>query len=61
VIVNKVNAEIMRVMRLPEVSTRLAAEGANFTANTPAEFAAFQKSEIAKWAKVIKEARISVD
>ena len=60
-IVNKVNAEIMRVMRLPEVSTRLAAEGANFTANSPAEFAVFQKAEIAKWAKVIKEARIAVD
>ncbi len=60
-IVNKVNAEIMRVMRLPEVSSRLAAEGANFTPNTPAEFTAFQKAEIAKWAKVIKEAGVRAD
>ena len=60
-IVNKVNAEIMRVMRLPDVSSRLAAEGANFTPNTPAEFAAFQKAEIAKWARVIKEAGVRAD
>lgn len=60
-IANKVNAEMMRVMRLPEVSSRLTAEGANFTPNTPAEFAAFQKAEIAKWAKVIKEAGVRAD
>ncbi len=60
-IVAKLNAEIMRIMRLPEVQSRLAGEGANFVPNTPAEFAAFQKSEIAKWAKVIKESGVHVD
>ncbi len=60
-IVAKLNAEIMRVMRLPEVQSRLVTEGAKSRANTPAEFSAYQKSEIAKWAKLIKEARIAVD
>jgi tripartite-type tricarboxylate transporter receptor subunit TctC len=60
-IVAKLNAEIMRIMRLPEVQTRLVNEGAKSRPNTPAEFAAYQKSEIAKWSKLIKEARIAVD
>ncbi len=60
-IVAKLNSEIMRVMRLPEVQSRLVTEGAKSRANTPAEFSAYQKSEIAKWAKLIKEARIAVD
>jgi tripartite-type tricarboxylate transporter receptor subunit TctC len=60
-IVAKLNAEIMRIMRLPEVQSRLANEGANSVPNTPAEFAAFQKREIAKWAKVIKESGVRVD
>ena len=60
-IVTKLNHEIMRIMRLPEVQARLVTEGAKSRANTPAEFGAFQKMEIAKWSKLIKEARISVD
>ncbi len=60
-IVAKINAEIMRIMRLPEVQSRLANEGARFKPNTPNEFAAFQKNEIAKWSKLIKDARIAVD
>ena len=60
-IVAKLNAEIMRIMRLPDVQPRLANEGAKFTPTTPNEFAAFQKSEIAKWSKVIKESGARVD
>jgi len=60
-IVAKLNAEITRVMTLPETQTRLAGEGAKFTPNTPADFAAFQKREIAKWAKVIREAGLHAD
>lgn len=60
-VVAKLNAEIMRIMRLPEVQTRLVNEGAKSRPNTPAEFAAYQKAEMAKWSKLIKEARIAVD
>ncbi len=48
-IVAKLNTEIMRIMKLPA------------RVNTPAEFGAFQKTEMAKWGKLIKEARIAVD
>jgi len=60
-IVAKLNAEIMRIMRLPDVQSRLVNEGAKFTPNTPSEFAAFVKSEITKWGKVIKDSGARVD
>lgn len=60
-IVTKLNAEITRIMRLPETQTRLANEGAKFRSNTPAEFGAFVKTEITKWGKVIREAGVRVD
>ena len=60
-IVAKLNAEIMRIMRLPDVQSRLVNEGAKFTPNTPSEFAAFVKSEITKWGKVIKNSGARVD
>ena len=60
-IVAKLNAEIMRIMRLPEVQSRLANEGAKFAPTTPSEFAAFVKSEITKWGKVIRESGARVD
>jgi tripartite-type tricarboxylate transporter receptor subunit TctC len=60
-IVNKLNAETLRVMQAPEIQKRLVNEGAKFTPMTPDEYAAFVKSEIAKWAKVVKEAGIRVD
>lgn len=60
-IVAKLNAEIMRIMRMPDVQSRLVSEGAKFTPNTPSEFAAFVKSEITKWGKVIKDSGARVD
>ena len=60
-IVAKLNAEIMRIMRLPDVQSRLVNEGAKFTPNTPSEFAAFVKAEITKWGKVIKDSGARVD
>ena len=60
-IVAKLNAEVVRIMQAPEIQKRLLNEGARFTPWTPDEFAGFVKSEIAKWAKVVKEAGIRVD
>ena len=60
-VVVKLNAEVVRIMQAPEIQKRLLNEGAKFTPWTPDEFAGFVKSEIAKWAKVVKEAGIRVD
>jgi tripartite-type tricarboxylate transporter receptor subunit TctC len=60
-IVAKLNAEVQKIMKSPEIQKRLEAEGAKFIPMSPEQFAAFQKSEITKWAKTIKEANIKVD
>jgi len=60
-LVSKLNGETVRIMQAPEIRKRLTNEGAKFTPKTPDEFAAFVKSEVAKWAKVVKDAGIRVD
>ena len=60
-IVRRWNGEVMRIMQSPEIQARLPAEGARFSPNSPDEFAAFVKSEIAKWAPVVKASGAKVD
>ena len=60
-IVRRWNAEVVRVMQSPEIQARLPVEGARFSANTPEQFSAFVKSEIAKWAPVVKASGARVD
>ena len=57
-IVAKINAEVQKIMRSPEIQKRLATEGAKFIPMDAEQFAAFQKSEMVKWAKTIKDANI---
>jgi tripartite-type tricarboxylate transporter receptor subunit TctC len=60
-VVQRLNAEVVKILAMPDVRERLAGLGLDPVGNTPDEFAAFQKGEIAKWAKVVKEAKISAD
>jgi len=60
-IVRRWNGEVMRVMQSPEIQARLPVDGARFTPNTPEQFSAFVKSEIAKWAPVVKASGARVD
>lgn len=60
-IVNKLNAEVAKALQVPAVRERLAALGFDPQPNTPEEFAAFLKTEIAKWAKVVKASGARAD
>ena len=60
-IVRRWNAEVTRIMQSPEIQARLLNEGARFSPNTPEQFAAFVKSEIAKWAPIVKASGARVD
>ncbi len=60
-LVSRINAEILKVLRLPATRERFAAEGFEAAGNTPAQFAAYIKTEQVKWAKVIKDAGIKAD
>jgi tripartite-type tricarboxylate transporter receptor subunit TctC len=53
-IVNRLNSDIVAIMKLPEMSEKLAAQGAEPLTSTPAAFAAYVAEEAAKWGKVIK-------
>jgi tripartite-type tricarboxylate transporter receptor subunit TctC len=60
-IVTRLNTEINNLLRQPEVREQIARLGADPAGNTPDQFAAHIKSEIAKWAKVIKAANIQLN
>ena len=60
-IVTKVHADIVRVLKQPDIKERFAGEGGDIVANTPEEFGAFIRKEIPKWAKVVKDAGVKVD
>ena len=60
-IVRKVNAEVMRIMRLPEIARRMEVEGVRFTLNTPEVVAQFIRADTERWSKVVREAGIKAD
>ncbi len=60
-IVKRWNAEVQKIMTSADVQPRLEAEGARFIPTTPESFAAFQRSESARWGKMIREAGIKVE
>jgi tripartite-type tricarboxylate transporter receptor subunit TctC len=60
-IVDLVYSEIVAALKLPDVRARLASVGIDAVGNTSEEFSAQIKAEIAKWGKVIKDAKIGVN
>ena len=60
-ILNKLHADMTRVIRLPDVEERFASEGGDIVGSKPEAFSAFIALELAKWAKIAKAAGIKVD
>jgi tripartite-type tricarboxylate transporter receptor subunit TctC len=57
-IVQRLNAEIIKALRVPEVKQRLEADGSSVMVSTPEELGKLMIAEIAKWTNVIKRAGI---
>lgn len=53
-ILRKLHAEIVRLLNHPDVGGRLESQGADVIASTPSDFARHIKSEVARWAQVVK-------
>ena len=53
-IVNKIHADVVKAMALPDVRERMLVQAAEPVGSTPQEYAAFIATEIVKWAKVVK-------
>jgi tripartite-type tricarboxylate transporter receptor subunit TctC len=60
-VVGKLNAEMNRIMTLADVKEKLANIGLDVAGGTPEALAAYTKSELAKWAKVVKESGAKAD
>ena len=60
-IIAKLNGEINRLMRQPDVAQRFAGDGVEAVTMTPAEFGTYLHSEIVKWGKVVKISGATVD
>ena len=57
----RINGDIIKVLNQPDTRERLAQQGIDRVGNSPDEAAAYVKSEIIKWAKVIKAANVRID
>jgi tripartite-type tricarboxylate transporter receptor subunit TctC len=60
-VVTKIQAELVRVVALPDVKERMFGLGMEVAGSTPEQLGALVKSDIAKWGKVIKDAGVRVD
>jgi len=57
-VIMKINADVIKIVNSPELKERLKADGSDPVGNSPEQYAAFLRNEIAKWAKVIKFAGV---
>jgi len=60
-VIDRIYADSKKIIQMPEFRERLKDEGSDPVGNTPEEYAAFIRAEIAKWAKVIKFADVKAD
>ena len=60
-IVQRLNTEMVRIIRSPETSARFAKAGVDVVAGTPEHFKTFLDAEVVRWAKVVKDAGIKAD
>ena len=60
-VIKRLNAELNRVLEMPDVRQRLAAEGGEVLGGSPEGFASLLKADRAKWGRIVKESGAKVD
>jgi len=58
---NKAHAAVIAALNDPQVKQQFVSVGFEIVGNTPAQFAAFQQQEFARWKKVIDTGKITAD
>jgi tripartite-type tricarboxylate transporter receptor subunit TctC len=59
--IDRLSTEIIAIVHSPDIANRLRDEAVTPVGSTPGEFAAHIRKELARWAKVIRQARIQPD
>jgi tripartite-type tricarboxylate transporter receptor subunit TctC len=57
-VIARINADVLKVIRSPELVERLKTEGSDPVGNSPEQFTAFLREETARWSKIIRFANI---
>ena len=57
----KLHAEMSKLLRAPDLIEKFAVQGIDVIGGTPADFAAFIRQDVAKYAKLVKTAGIKID
>jgi tripartite-type tricarboxylate transporter receptor subunit TctC len=60
-VMQRLNTELIRVIRSPDIRARLAGQGAEVVTMAPAEQDRFFETERARWAEVVAQAQIKID
>lgn len=60
-VVDRLNAEIVKALQSPDVRSKLAVQGAEPLGSTPAEYAKYVKSELARWGQVVKASGVTLE
>jgi tripartite-type tricarboxylate transporter receptor subunit TctC len=60
-IIDRLNRELVRITRLPDVRQQFAADGADLIGSSPEQFATYIARELARWTRVVKYAHIQPD
>jgi tripartite-type tricarboxylate transporter receptor subunit TctC len=60
-IVDRLNQEIVKIVNQPDTRAKLTSMGFDIVGNTPEQFTTYIQSEVNRWGKVIRDAKIKVD
>jgi tripartite-type tricarboxylate transporter receptor subunit TctC len=60
-IIARLNREIVKILRSPEIKENMSSEGADPIGSSPAEFAAHLNAESVRWGQVVKQAKMKID
>jgi tripartite-type tricarboxylate transporter receptor subunit TctC len=60
-VIDRLYAEVAKILKMPDIQALWDSQGATAPAPSPAEFARFQRAEIERWGKVVRDAKIKID